>query len=259
MTRMNPIRCATLGAGPDLALVHGWGIGRSAWQAVAGTLAHTFRVHLVDLPGYGDAPPSADGFAQTAAQLADALPAGVILCGWSLGGLLAQRAAQLAPGRIDRLILVSSTPCFTQRSDWPDGQSPELLAAFAAAIAVDPAAARSRFIALLNQGDRAARACTRSLVQHAGATLPERATLARGLAWLRDTDLRAETPSLSTPALLIHGSEDALIPPAAAHWLHARLPGSRIEIVAGAAHAPFIGDPARFAHLIDDYCHAPAA
>ena len=142
-----------LGDGPDLALVHGWGIDQSAWQPVASALARTFRVHLVGLPGYGGAAPAAGGFAPTAQRLVAALPAGVILCAWSLGAMLAQHAARLAPERVSRLILVASTPSFTQRADWPHGQPPALLESFATAVGLDPDAARQRFIALLNQGD----------------------------------------------------------------------------------------------------------
>jgi len=250
-----------LGDGADLALVHGWGIDQSAWQPVASALARTFRVHLVGLPGYGGAAPAAGGFAPTAQRLVAALPAGVILCAWSLGAMLAQHAARLAPERVSRLILVASTPSFTQRADWPHGQPPALLESFATAVGLDPDAARQRFIALLNQGDGAARRCTRTLARLAVAASaqPDRATLERGLAWLRDIDLRAEAPAIATPTLLIHGGRDALIVPAAAQWLAQRLPRGRLEIMAEAAHAPFVSDPAHFVHLINDYCHAPAA
>ena len=250
-----------LGDGPDLALVHGWGIGSSAWQPVADALVRSFRVHLVSLPGYGSAAPDAKGFASTAQSLVEALPAGTILCAWSLGTLLAQHAARLAPERISRLILVAGTPSFTQRADWPHGQPPALLESFAAAVAVDPGAARQRFITLMNQGDGAARRCTRTLAGLAGAapTSPDSATLERGLAWLRDIDLRTEAPAITLPTLLIHGGRDALIVPAAAHWLAQRLPRGRLEIIADAAHAPFVSDPAQFVHLINAYCHAPAA
>ena len=40
-----------------------------------------------------------------------------------------------------------------------------------------------------------------------------------------------------------------------ARWLLGKLPQARLEIVAGAAHAPFLGDPERFAELLIEHCH----
>jgi pimeloyl-ACP methyl ester carboxylesterase len=35
----------SIGSGPDLALVHGWGLGRHAWEPVLEALAQRCRVH----------------------------------------------------------------------------------------------------------------------------------------------------------------------------------------------------------------------
>ena len=244
---------------PALALIHGWGLGRAVLQPLAEALTAHFDVRLVDLPGYGAAPDDSGGFAHTAQAIVEALPAGVILCGWSLGGMLALQAALLAPQRVARLILAGGTPSFTQRPDWAPAMPPELLDSFAASVAVDAAGTLKRFFNLVNQGDARARAISRLLGKPIlSARLPEAATLLAGLGWLRDIDLRRHIASIATPTLLIHGENDPLMPLAAARWLHATLPHSRLEIFPGAAHAPFLNDPERFASLIREYCHAPA-
>lgn len=248
------------GSGPDLALIHGWGLGSAAWEPLLEALAPHCRVYLIDLPGYGATPASEAGFAQTAQALIDALPAGVTLCGWSLGGMLALQAALLAPQKTGRLILVGATPSFMQRDDWRPAQAPALLNTFTDAVAHDAATTLQRFITLLNQGDAQARPISRAL---AGRTLdqalPDTATLNRGLGWLRDIDLRTQIPSITTPTLLIHGERDPLMPLAAAQWLNDRLPQAQLETFAGAAHAPFLADPQRFVALASDFCHANAA
>lgn len=258
-------RIERLGEGSgDLALLHGWGIGKAVWQPVVAALGQRFRLHLIDLPGYSrieqNALPAVAGFTSTAQALIDRLPAGTALCGWSLGSLLALQAALLAPQYFSRLILVGSTPCFMQRAGWPCALPLALLDAFHSAVAADAALALQRFIALLNQGDASARANTRHLSKLAAAP-PDGATLARGLHWLREVDLRQPLPSaaLALPTLLIHGRHDTLMPLAAAQWLLEVLPDARLEIFDAAAHAPFLNDPGRFAELIGDFCHAPAA
>jgi pimeloyl-[acyl-carrier protein] methyl ester esterase len=297
------------GDGPDLALIHGWGIGASAWDELLPLLTPHFRVHRVTLPGY---PHTTDGsaaqriersfqpphrqdprqstileapagktpldalssaspascsdsaapadFIATAAAIAAALPPGCALCGWSLGALLALQAVKLAPQRVARLILCGATPSFIERDGWPSAQPPTLLDRFDQALADDAAATLKRFIALFNQGDRQARAITRTLTRALAADgLADGETLARGLDWLRRVDLRATIKTIDQPTLVIHGEADPLMPLAAAHWLADALPQARREVFAGAAHAPFVSDRERFAQLLIDFCHAPAS
>jgi pimeloyl-ACP methyl ester esterase len=264
------MKLTSAGDGPDLALIHGWGIGRSAWNDLLPLLTANFRVHCVALPGYsrttGGTPDSTaqplapSDFKTTAAALAEALPAGCTLCGWSLGAQLTLQAALIAPQRFARLILCGATPSFRQRPDWPHGQPPALLDGFTAAVASNAGATLQRFIALANQGDSQARANARTLARAVAADgLAESATLARGLDWLSSVDLRASVAAgaPATPSLLIHGENDPLMPLAAARWLAQTLPRARLDVFAGAAHAPFLNDPERFARLIFDFCHAP--
>jgi pimeloyl-ACP methyl ester esterase len=282
-----------VGNGPDLALIHGWGLGSAAWEPVAAALAQRCRVHLIDLPGYAmpesrmdkrptdehsqqtheqsiledtncrtpsGAPCSPPDFIQTSAALIEHLPDGCILCGWSLGGMLALQAALLAKQRVKGLILIGSTPSFMQRAGWPHAQPPALLDTFSDAVTKDAAATLQRFVALLNQGDAQARSLGRAMIRQVlAAPLPDTTILLAGLGWLRDVDLRARIPGITTPTLLIHGEHDPLMPLAAAHWLADQLPQARLEIFPNAAHAPFLAAPERFATLVTDFCHAPAA
>ena len=45
-----------MGQGPDLVMVHGWGMNGAVFDAVGSELAQHFRVHILDLPGYGLSP-----------------------------------------------------------------------------------------------------------------------------------------------------------------------------------------------------------
>ncbi|WP_319243836.1 alpha/beta fold hydrolase [uncultured Propionivibrio sp.] len=242
---------------PCLALLHGWGLGREAWAPVAEALTVHYDVRCIDLPGYGDTPADPADFSATAARLADALPPGSILCGWSLGAMLALQMAHNRPERFRALYLVGATACFTQQRDWPHGQSPTLLKMFMAAVKSAPADTLQRFIALLNQGDAQARANTRAQ-QRALPTdrFADTASLLQGLEWLWKSDLRGLVATISIPTLLIHGENDPLMPLPAAQWLADHLPDAQLEIFRGAAHAPFLSAPERFAELLIDTCHA---
>lgn len=249
---------------PSLALIHGWGLGRQAWAPVIPALSAHLDIHLVDLPGYASAPPDPACFADAARRIACRLPAGSLLCGWSLGALLAleiarQQAhpqAEQPPTHFSGLILVGATPCFTQRDDWPHAQTPQLLERFTQAVADAPAETLRHFIALLNQGDAQARAHTRSQQRALSAMpAPDPGSLQQGLDWLGNVDLRAAVTAITMPTLLIHGDRDPLMPLPAARWLSAALPNARLACIEGAAHAPFLSAPERFAELVIEHCH----
>ncbi|MDP3669033.1 MAG: alpha/beta fold hydrolase [Telluria sp.] len=243
-----------------LVLWHGWGMHPAAWDGLAAQLASQHRItpRAQALPGYAGTPAPT---MTTPDALVDALLADVAtpitLCGWSLGALLALHAAQRHPDRIARLILIGATPSFVQRQNWPHGMTPQVLAEFTEAVENDPKTALKRFIGLFNQNDVNGRSIGRALAQAlATDELPPAATLAAGLALLRDSDLRALAPNITQPTLLLHGAHDPLMPLAAAEWLAAALPHARLEVLPDAAHAPFLSDPARCAALMADFIDA---
>ena len=86
------LRIQRTGHGPNLALLHGWGIGSAIWQNLLPMLNHYFCVHRISLPGYDDSPEDDNDFNTTANALLTHLPANTHLCGWSLGAQLAFRA-----------------------------------------------------------------------------------------------------------------------------------------------------------------------
>lgn len=251
----------------NLVLVPGWGLGHAAWASLLPELCAHFCVQLVEFTGYTAQENIAEqaarlrlneaSFAQSAQMLADALPENSVLLGWSLGSLVALKVASLAPARLRGLILIGSTPCFVQRTDWLAAQTPALLDSFCTELAKNPATTIRRFIALFNQGDEQARALGRSLTRAlASAPLPDTDALLNGLSWLRDVDLRDEIAHVSTPTLLMHGANDPLMPLAAAVWLQKNLACARLDILPATAHAPFLADPQGFVHRLTDFANA---
>lgn len=244
------------GNGPDVVLLHGWGLGSGVWDGIADALSANCRVHRVSLAGYDGQPADDLDFSATAAALADQLPAGCTLCGWSLGGMLALSAAAQRPQRIGRLILISTTPRFVQETDWPQAQPLSLLDGFRSAVTGDARATLTRFVMLFNQGDDKARAIARALTPLLANALPERETLLRGLSWLGSADLRSTLKDTAQPTLVMHGENDPLMPVAAGTTLAAALPNARLLHFAGAAHAPFIAAPGEFVAAVSAFCHA---
>jgi pimeloyl-[acyl-carrier protein] methyl ester esterase len=251
---------ATRGDGPDVALLHGWGLHGGVFDALAAVLAEHHRVHVLDLPGHGRSP-WAKGCADLegmARRVAEHLPERCSLVGWSLGGMVALRIATLFPARVPRLVLVATTPCGTPRRDWPHGPEAATLAGFAARLARDWKATVQDFIGLEVRGDehqlQTLRELRRGLYEHGE---PSTAALAAGLAILRGSDLRPELARVRARTLVIAGEHDRLTPPAAAAALAAGIAGARAATIPGAAHAPFLSHRAAFEALLLGFLDAP--
>lgn len=248
------LHVATAGHGPALVLVHGWGLHSAIWDAVLPRLTARFRVSRVDLPGHGGSPPAEGepGLAGTAAALLEAVPGPAAWVGWSLGGQLALAAACQRAERVQRLVLVATTPRFLAAPDWPCGLGNDVLEGFARSLAEDYRGTVRRFLALQAMGDAEPGALLRRLrAVVLDGPRPHPGSLAQGLKMLAQSDLRGTLGQIAMPALVISGANDRLTPPAAGRRLAAALPRGRFEQVAGAAHAPFLSRPGEF---LDHLC-----
>lgn len=241
-----PLYVHTSGSGPDVVLVHGWGMHAGVWEDVAEALLDHYRVTVLDLPGHGYSRAAGAGhdLADLAALVAAAVPGPAAWVGWTLGGLVAQQVAISDPARVTRLVLVNSTPCFVQRADWPHGIARPVLHRFAAELRQDYRAVLRRFIALEVHGSEHASAQLHQLkamlFQHGE---PDVAALEDGLAILENADLRAALSTLLCPTLLLMGQRDQLVPAAAGIATCQHLPNGRVQVFPRAGHAPF------FSHL----------
>ncbi len=236
-------------------MLHGWGMHSAIWGECVARLAKHYRITLVDLPGHGRSPPSPenmDSLSSLSAAVAEVVPPRAVWLGWSLGSLLALRAALDFPEQVSGLVLVAASACFVQRPGWPWAQAAEILEGFAADLRRDHRGVLLRFLALQSRGSDSARRQLRTLRERLFLHgEPDSKALGAGLQLLRGSDLREELPSIGQPALLIAGGNDALVPPEALVWLADRLPDGHLEMFSGAGHAPFLSHPERFCEMVE--------
>jgi pimeloyl-[acyl-carrier protein] methyl ester esterase len=246
----------THGSGPDLVLLHGWGLNLRVWDGLVRELASSFRIITVDLPGHGRSGwnPKARTPAEQAWQVHATLASlsnRYSLLGWSLGGQIALDLAAAVPGSVERLVLVATTPRFVASADWPYGMPATALERMATQLRTNYKRTVSEFLELQVRGSAASEKVladlNASLFTH-GESHPK--ALVTDLATLENSDLRPMLNLVRTPTLVISGQYDRVTLPAASRALADALPDAKYVEIRRAAHAPFLSHTAEFATLV---------
>ena len=243
------------GQGPDLVLIHGWGLNSGVWQSLIEQLQAHFTLTTIDLPGFGlncgNLPVQYD-LQALARMILPHVPQNACVLGWSLGGLVAQQMALLSPQHLGRLIVVASSPCFIKQADWP-GIKPEVLDQFQQQLASNLSATISRFLAIQAMGSPTAKQDIKLLKQQIDQyPQPDPLALAAGLQILAQSDLRSDLATLRMPCDFILGRLDSLVPYALQQQLLTLAPQIKVHLFEKSSHAPFISEPQRFIKLLTE-------
>lgn len=219
---------------PALVLLHGANDQAGTWSAVVPQLLQRHRLLVPDLAGHGESAP-ADGPLPLPLIL-DKLSAIIdregieraTFAGNSMGGWIAMLYALANPRRVERLVLEDASGMA-----WPVGvplfsrTREEAMLALRAVHGPDAPVAEWMIEALL------ARATSSPMLRVAQAGV---------LPHLLD----ARLPELDVPVSLIWGADDGVLPVAYAEALHAKIKGSTLQVIDGAAHIPHRQQPERF-------------
>jgi pimeloyl-ACP methyl ester carboxylesterase len=170
----------------------------------------------------------------------------LLLCGTSMGGMLALEVVRQAPQRVKALALMASsarpdTPELIQlRSDairlFEQGRMREVLQANLA-FAFDSGNAKALAPAYL------------AMIERAGAAQ----LIAQNRAVMARADMRPLLPTIACPTLVVVGQSDLLTPPEHAQEMAALIPDSRLEMLPQCGHLLTWEQPQRVNALLIDW------
>lgn len=246
---------------PEIVAVPGFGACAAVWEELRRSLAPRYRLRPLDLPGHGArAAPPEWSLEFCVRECAAGVVGPVVWMGWSLGALVAFKAAALFPQRVRAVVAVAMGPRFLRAPDWPNALSSGAFDEFRRRLESRPGAALGRFFALqARTRSGPAVALTRKLKSLAGACgHPPPEVLVGALDLLENSDLRADCAALRCPVLAILGSDDALVPQAMREDLRRLYSGWRIEVIEGAGHVPFLSHRNLFQHHLEKFLSALA-
>jgi non-heme chloroperoxidase len=236
------------GSGQPIVLIHGYPLNANSWERQERVLLHEgFRVIAYDRRGFGrSSQPTVgydyDTFATDLNALLDHLSLDdIILVGFSMGtGEVTRYLGTYGSGRVRKAALFGAIPPFLLKSDDnPEGVDKQVFEGIKQAIVKDRYAYFKDFLDNFYNVDKLAperiseQAWQASFNVAAGAS--PHATYACVDAWL--TDFRDDLKKIDIPTLVVHGTEDRILPyEATAKRLPALVDGLKLVSVEGGPH-----------------------
>ncbi|WP_298776203.1 pimeloyl-ACP methyl ester esterase BioH [uncultured Shewanella sp.] len=249
-----------MGQGPDIVMLHGWGMNSAVFTPLQQAFSQ-YRVHYVDLPGFGHSPSIEGNIDAWVDAIIDVTPDSSIWLGWSLGGLVASRAALRYPNKVNALATVASSPYFMAKETladnvlWP-GMAPQVLEQFYHSLNLNLSRTISQFLAIQAMGSQNAKKDIKQLkTLLSNRPEPQSIALTQGLNMLARTDLRQEIAHIDQPWLRIWGRLDGLVP-YSIHTLMPQKSSIKDVILPKASHAPFISHTEDFLESVHQWLNS---
>lgn len=232
------LNAAVLGSGePPMLILHGWGQCLEVMRPLGDLLAKSRQVHLVDLPGFGDSPkpPSDWDTSQYADRILKYLDEKglerVDLLGHSFGGRVSLRMAAKKPEKLRSLILLNSHGLRLPQPFPKNVRAQLLKSASKWCKAID-----SVFGAELFEKWFVPRYGSRDY-KNAGA-------MRNILVKTVNEDMTSQLKNILVPTFLLWGGADTETPVRLGEKFHELMPNSKLLILPGKDHYPFLGESA---------------
>ncbi|MBI5178823.1 MAG: alpha/beta hydrolase [Nitrospinae bacterium] len=223
------------GSGSPVLLLHGWGVSSEAFRPLFMRLAAHRAVRAIDFPGFGlsEPPPGVWGteeYAEMVKELLDAwnLPTVDILA-HSFGARVALRLAAAHPKRVGRLALTGAAGIRLRGNVPFTKKCISNLGKFAGFFGPPGAWLKSKLYATIASAD----------YLNAGTMRPI-------LVKTVNEDLRPILPDIAHQTLLLWGANDQDTKPEAGRIMREGLKNSRLVMMEGAGHYPFLDKPDEF-------------
>lgn len=236
---------------PTLVFINSLGSDFRIWDDVRAALSGNVGLLFYDKRGHGlslatAAPYKWHDHAGDLAALLDHLSIDrAIVCGLSVGGLIAQGLYQLRPELVEALMFcdtgykLGDPELWNTRITQCEGEG---LASMADGILARWFSEEFRNSRPAELSGYRTMLCQQSVAGYAGTC-----------AVLRDTDFTDMAGNISVPTLCVVGSEDLATPPEVVKALADKIPGAAYEIIEGSGHLPCVDQPEAFLALMNSF------
>ncbi len=237
--------------GPWIVFVNSLGTDLTIWDDVIASLPAGYAVLCYDKRGHGfsslpDGPITIDEHVSDLRQLMDHLEIkDAVICGVSVGGLIAQGLAARSPDRVTGLVLSNTGAQIGTAEIWnarissitADGMEPMV-----------DAILERWFRPEFRDAEPGKYFGYRRMLSQTPA-----AGYIATCAAIRDADLTATTSAIKKPTLCVAGDHDASTPPDLVERLANLIEGAQFHTIAMCGHIPSIEQPDAFAERLNTF------
>ena len=232
---------------PTLVLLHGLGASSTCFYPVIPFLRRAYRLVVPDLPGYGWSQPPAGREFLSFPELVDVAerlvarvaPRGAYVAGNSMGGWIAAKLAARRPDLVHALALINPGGPALRAEDWVD---------FLRVVMAEERGAMNEWLRrMFHRPPLAVR-----LLAWDFQRLMRRPPVTQLMASLTAEDFLSddEMAQVKSPAVLVWGEKDRLIPDGCRAFYLKKLKGVRYEPVPDCGHCPQLECPHRTAEIL---------
>ena len=239
--------------GPMIVYSNSLGTDFRIWDDVVAALGPGYGSLRYDKRGHGlsdlGEPPGMAGHVGDVAGLMDVLGIkSAVICGLSVGGMIAQGLFKARPDLVNSLILCDTGHVIGNAGIWNE----RIETVRSGGIAVMSDAILQRWFSKHYRAEETtALAAYRNMLCRTTAE-----GYARTSEAIRDTDFTQDAAQIAVPAMCVVGDEDGSTPPSLVKELASLIPNARYELINGVAHLPCIEQPSQLAGLIKDFISA---
>lgn len=242
-----------------IVFVHGWAQSSLAWshQLADPGLAERYRLVAVDLRGHGTSDVPVEGYDDPglwAADLAAVLEfagAPAIVVAWSYGGLVLTDYLRVHGTEGIAGIVLAGAITELGRGK-PGGKvGPAMRAALPDALSDDIAVALPALTTLCD--GMASRPVPGALAQSLLGSCLSVPPAVRSALFRREVENADVLAAVDVPALVIHGTEDAVVDVSAGEYAAGKIVGARARWFQGVGHLPFVEEAAEFTSALRQF------
>ena len=233
---------------PTIVFSNSLGTDFRIWRDVIVRLVGQCSIIMYDKRGHGlstvtDAPYKIDDHVNDLAGLLDHLGvSNAVICGLSVGGMVAQGLAFLRPDLVSALVLCCTAPKIGDADGW----NARIDAARTNGLeALVPAVMEKWFTPAFHEREPHA-------VEGYGMMLARQPLegYVGTCAALRDADLRGAAPQMKVPVLCVAGEGDGSTPPSLVLDMARMIPEARYEVIKSCGHIPCVEQPELLSEII---------
>ena len=173
-----------------------------------------------------------------------------VLCGVSVGGMIAQGVCARRPDLVSALVLCDTGHKIGTAEMW--NERIEKIGEGGIAALSEPILERW-FTADFRENRKAELEGYRNMLTHQPAE-----GYTGTCAAIRDADFTQDAANIAVPVLCVVGDQDGSTPPELVEELAGLIPDARFEVIAGAGHLPSIEQPQKLSSLIKGFLTANA-